>query len=79
MVTETVADKVMAVIMVTGILVTPATMEISKEMLEKAKEAKTYDELKALADANGVEMTEEDAKAMVEEAQPDEKRLFDEE
>ena len=32
-------------------------MEISKEMLAKAKEAKTYDELKALADANGVEIT----------------------
>ena len=30
-------------------------MEISNEMLAKAKEAKTYDELKALADANGVE------------------------
>ncbi|GAB7451902.1 hypothetical protein OUHCRE13_15270 [Enterobacter roggenkampii] len=30
MVTETVADKVMAAIMVTGILVTPVTMVISK-------------------------------------------------
>lgn len=54
-------------------------MEISKEMLAKAKEAKTYDELKALADANGVEMTEEDAKAYFSKLHPQSGALADDE
>ena len=54
-------------------------MEISKEMLAKAKEAKTYDELKVLADANGVEMTEEDAKAYFSKLHPQSGALADDE
>ena len=54
-------------------------MEISKEMLAKAKEAKTYDELKALADANGVAMTEEDAKAYFSKLHPQSGALADDE
>ncbi|MCI5550696.1 MAG: hypothetical protein MR418_05535 [Clostridiales bacterium] len=54
-------------------------MEISNEMLAKAKEAKTYDELKTLADANGVEMTEEDAKAYFSKLHPQSGALADDE
>lgn len=38
-------------------------MELNKEMLAKAKNAKTPDELIALAKENGTEMTEESAEA----------------
>ena len=36
-------------------------MELNKELLAKAKEAKTPEELMALAKENGIEMTEEEA------------------
>ena len=35
---------------------------LTSEMIEKAKTAKTTDELLELANANGVEMTEDEAK-----------------
>ena len=38
-------------------------MEMSKELLAKAKEAKTPEELMAFAKENNMEMTEESAKA----------------
>ena len=41
-------------------------MELSKELLEKAKAAKTAEELIAIAKENEVEMTEESAKAYFE-------------
>ena len=54
-------------------------MKISNELLAKAKEAKTYDELKSLAEANGVEMTEEDAKAYFSKLHPQSGELADDE
>lgn len=38
-------------------------MELTKELVAKAKEAKTPEELMALAKENGVELTEESAAA----------------
>ena len=38
-------------------------MEMNKELLAKAKETKTPEELLALAKENGAELTEESAKA----------------
>ena len=40
-------------------------MEMSKELLAKAKEAKTPEELMAFAKENNMEMTEESAKAYI--------------
>ena len=41
--------------------------EITKEMIEKAMECKTAEELIALAKAEGVEITKEEAEAYLEE------------
>ena len=41
-------------------------MEMNKELLEKAKEAKTPDELMSLAKENGIELTAESAAAYFE-------------
>ena len=41
--------------------------EITKEMIEKAMQCKTADELMALAKAEGVEMTKEEAEAYLAE------------
>jgi len=41
-------------------------MELNKELLAKAKEAKTPEELIALAKENGMELTEESAKAYLD-------------
>ena len=41
--------------------------EITKEMIKKAMECKTAEELMALAKAEGVEITKEEAKAYLEE------------
>ena len=54
-------------------------MEINNELLAKAKEAKTADELKALAEANGEEMTEESAKAYFEKLHPQNGEIADDE
>ena len=43
-------------------------MELNKELLAKAKNAKTPEELMALANENGMELTEESAKAYFEPA-----------
>ena len=45
-------------------------MEMSKELITKAKEAKNPDELMSLAKENGVELTEESAKAYFEQLNP---------
>ena len=45
-------------------------MEMNKELLAKAKEMKTPEELMALAKENGMEMTEESAKAYFEQLNP---------
>ena len=45
-------------------------MEMNKELLAKAKEMKTPEELMALAKENGIEMTEESAKAYFEQLNP---------
>ena len=42
-------------------------MEMNKELLAKAKEMKTPEELMALAKENGMELTEESAKAYFEQ------------
>ena len=42
-------------------------MEMSKELVTKAKEAKNPEELMALAKENGVELTEESAASRSEE------------
>ena len=41
-------------------------MELNKELLAKAKEAKTPEELLALAKENGIEMTAEEAQKIFE-------------
>ncbi len=45
-------------------------METNRELLAKAKETKTVEELKTLAEANGTEMTDESAKAYFEMLHP---------
>ena len=45
-------------------------MELNKELLAKAKEAKTPEELIALAKENGMELTEESAKAYLDLLHP---------
>lgn len=45
-------------------------MEINKELLAKAKEMKTPEELMALAKENGVELTEESAAAYFDRLNP---------
>ena len=45
-------------------------MELTKELVAKAKEAKTPEELMALAKENGVELTEESAAAYFDRLHP---------
>ena len=54
-------------------------MELSKELIAKAKEAKSPEELLALAKENGIELTEETAKAYFEQLNPPTGELADEE
>ena len=54
-------------------------MEMSKELITKAREAKTPEELMALAKENGVELTEESAKAYFEQLNPKTGELADDE
>ena len=54
-------------------------MEMSKELLAKAKEAKTPEELMAFAKENNMEMTEESAKAYFEQVHPKTGEITDEE
>ncbi len=54
-------------------------MEMSKDLLAKAKETKTPEELMALAKENGIELTEESAKAYFERLNKKTGELADEE
>ena len=54
-------------------------MEINKELLAKAKEMKTPEELMALAKENGVELTEESAAAYFDRLHPQTGELSDDE
>lgn len=54
-------------------------MEFNKELLEKAKEAKNVEELKALAKENEIELTDEQAEAYFEKLNPKSGELADEE
>ena len=53
--------------------------KFTPELIEKAKSAKTPEELMALAKENGVELTEESAKAYFEQLNPKTGELADEE
>ena len=52
-------------------------MELSKELIAKAKEAKSPEELMALAKENDIELTEENAKAYFEQLNPPKGELSD--
>ena len=54
-------------------------MEMNKELLAKAKETKTPEELLALAKENGAELTEESAKAYFEKLHPQSGEISDDE
>ena len=54
-------------------------MELTKELVAKAKEAKTPEELMALAKENGIELTEEEAKAYFDRLHPQTGELSDSE
>ena len=54
-------------------------MELNKELLTKAKAAKTAEEIMALAKENGMELTEESAKAYLDLLHPKTGELADEE
>ena len=54
-------------------------MELNKELLAKAKETKTPEELLALAKENGAELTEESAKAYFDRLHPQTGELSDSE
>ena len=54
-------------------------MELNKELLSKAKEAKTPEELLTLAKENGMELTEESAKAYLDLLHPQTGELSDDE
>ena len=54
-------------------------MEMNKELLAKAKETKTPEELLALAKENGAELTEESAKAYFDRLHPQTSELSDSE
>ena len=53
--------------------------KFTPELIEKAKSAKTPEELMALAKENGMELTEESAKAYFEQLNPKTGELADEE
>ena len=54
-------------------------MELTKELVAKAKEAKTSEELMALAKENGIGLTEEEAKAYFDRLHPQTGELSDSE
>ena len=54
-------------------------MEMNKELLAKAKEMKTPEELMALAKENGIELTEESAAAYFDRLHPQTGELSDDE
>ena len=54
-------------------------MELNKELLSKAKEAKTPEELLALAKENGIEMTAEEAQKIFAQLHPQTGELSDDE
>ena len=54
-------------------------MEMNKELLAKAKEMKTPEELMALAKENGIELTEESAAAYFDRLHPQTGELRSEE
>ena len=54
-------------------------MEMNSELIAQAKETKTPEELAALAKENGMEMTEESAKAYFEQLHPTSGELSDDE
>ena len=54
-------------------------MELNKELLAKAKNAKTPEELIALANENGMEMTEESAEAYYDLLHPQNGEISDDE
>ena len=54
-------------------------MEMNRDLIAKAKAAKTVGELMALAKENGTELTEESAKAYFEQLHPKRGELSDEE
>ena len=54
-------------------------MELTKELVAKAKEAKTSEELMALAKENGIDMTEESAASLFEQLNSKTSELSDSE
>ena len=54
-------------------------MELNEKLLAKAKEAKTPEELTALAKENSIELTEKEAKAYFEQLHPKTGELSDDE
>ena len=54
-------------------------MELTKELVAKAKEAKTPEELMALAKENGIGLTEEETKAYFDRLHPQSGELSDSE
>ena len=54
-------------------------MELNKELVAKAKEAKTSEELMALAKENGIDMTEESAASLFEQLNSKTSELSDSE
>ena len=54
-------------------------MELTKELVAKAKEAKTPEELMALAKENGIGLTEEETKAYFDRLHPQTGELSDSE
>ncbi len=54
-------------------------MEMNKELIEKAKETKTVEELSALAKENGIDLTGEEAKSCFARLHPKDGALSDEE
>ena len=54
-------------------------MEINQELIQKAKEAKTPEELMVLAKENGIELTGESANTYFEQLHPKTGELSDEE
>ena len=54
-------------------------MKLNKELLTKAKAAKTAEEIMALAKENGMELTEESAKAYFEQLNPKTGEVSDDE
>ena len=54
-------------------------MELSKELLAKAKEAKSVEELLAFAKENGIDLTGEQAEAYFKRLNPESREIADDE